>query len=40
MADIGTPDKWWDEPAEDPWEIPIPAEPVTTPAPQREPVPA
>lgn len=40
MARIGEPDKWWDEPADDPWAVPMPSEPITEPVPAREPVPA
>lgn len=41
VADIGKPDRWWYEPADDPLALPVPDEaPVEEPAPAPEPVPA
>ena len=41
MAQIGEPDRWWDEPTEDPWGIPLPDEtPIGVPTPEPVLVPA
>ncbi len=41
MADIGKPDRWWYEPADDPLAVPVPDMPAEEPVPAPpEPVPA